>query len=63
MCTHVQKTTNFICNFLKNAFLSPPLTFWAKDVWLNQFKQQHKVWHQSIPAEIKAASTESIDSF
>lgn len=49
--------------FKQNAFLSPKLTFWTKDVWLNQFKQQHGIWQQSISAEIKPAATESIDPF
>lgn len=49
--------------FKQNAFLSPQLTFWAKAVCLNQFKQQHGVWQQSTSAEIKPAATESIDPF
>lgn len=44
--------------FKQNAFLSPQLTF-----WLNQFKQKHGIWLQSISAEIEPAATESIDPF
>lgn len=49
--------------FKQNALLSPQLTFWAKDVELHQFQQQHRILQQSISAEIKPATTKSIDPF
>lgn len=63
-CTHMHKGPPILyIIFKQNAFLSPQLTFWAKDVWLNQFKQQHGIWQQSISVEIKPAATKSIDPF
>lgn len=64
VCTHTHKGPPILYTiFRQNAFLAPQLSFCAKDVWLNQFKQQHGIWQQSISAEIKPAATKSIDPF